>query len=122
MKNYELRIEYKNGEIRDYYSEQTGNGFAWESNAETPEAALEEMKEIDRDLFCGLAEDKNVSEYWVEEVEPERATFRLNTSSPAKWAEEGYRNGDIIRYDVLKTIADDWGCSVDDLMPEVERC
>lgn len=64
MKAYELKIKYQNGEVDDYYTRLTGKG--WETDAETPEEALEEMKKIDPETFEQMA--GTVDEYWAEEI------------------------------------------------------
>jgi len=67
MKQFELKIEYRNGEVDDYYTRLTGKG--WESFATNADAALEEMKENDQDTFADLDQNDNVVTYWAEEIE-----------------------------------------------------
>ena len=64
MKTYELKIKYPSGEVDDYYTRLTGKG--WETEAETPEEVLTEMRETDPETFRDL--DDNQREYWVERI------------------------------------------------------
>lgn len=66
MKNYELVIYYKNGESENYYSRLTGK--YWESDCNSKEEVLKEMKDIDPYTFEAIDECENVHSYGVEEV------------------------------------------------------
>lgn len=77
MKTFELRIKYNSGEIDDYYTRLTGKG--WETDAETAEEALQEMKENDPETFESMSE--NVESFWAEEIQPKHKTIRFRTST-----------------------------------------
>lgn len=77
MKNYELVICYKNGESDRYYSRLTGK--YWETDCNSKEEVLEEMKDIDPDTFTAIDECENVHSYGAEEV-----LYRIRSYGDAK--------------------------------------
>lgn len=67
MKNYELIINYRNGEVDKYYSRLTGD--YWKTDAETAEEALEEMQATDTDTFCEIENNMTqIASYYVTEI------------------------------------------------------
>ena len=69
-KQYELMIKYKSGEVDEMYTRLTGKG--WETEAATPEEALQEMKENDPETFEQIeANSDAIERYWVEEITEE---------------------------------------------------
>lgn len=66
MKKYELVIKYKNGEVDKYYSRLTGD--YWQTEEETVEDALVEMRLVDPETFESIEKSTTIESVEVVEV------------------------------------------------------
>ena len=81
MKNYELIINYRNGEVDKYYSRLTGD--YWKTDAETAEEALEEMQMNDAETFREIEENMiAIDSYYVTEVQSTEISVGMTYDDP----------------------------------------
>ena len=101
MKNYELIINYRNGEVDKYYSRLTGD--YWKTDAETAEEALEEMQMNDAETFREIEENMTAIEsYYVTEVKSTEISVGMTYDDPEGTWEIVAVNGDEVE---LKSIS-----------------